>query len=205
MRHMLIIALLLLAAGCGKQEQKTNEEQSGNVTAGVSSEIISADMGYIVENARLTEGDEQAEYSVKGMMKLSSGPGSVMILRTQSTDGSFTEMLAIAMPAFAAGTVLDLTAGSPDAGFWIFGMKGDQDVMKETGMIEGSLTMLKTEPADDALGLSRDVMNAVGEIEVVVTGIDNEGLPVEAEKKYAARFRLPIITLDELARINQPI
>jgi len=39
----------------------------------------------------------------------------------------------------------------------------------------------------------------------VVSGIDGGGLKVQAEKKYAARFELPMITLDELSRINQPI
>ena len=77
--------------------------------------------------------------------------------------------------------------------------------MRRTGTVEGSLRLVKLAPAANSMGLSRDVQDGTGEMEIVVTGIENGGLNVPAEKKFAASYQLPIITLDELARINQPI
>jgi hypothetical protein len=114
-------------------------------------------------------------------------------------------LLALQYPAFSTGARLEYAAGDNRAAFWVFGIVGEQEIVRRTGAIEGSIRFVKQEPADNSLGLSRDVTNGVGEIEIVVTGIDNADIPVQSEKKYAARFRLPIITLGELARINQPI
>jgi hypothetical protein len=204
MKHALILILILLVAGCSKQEQNS-EEQSGSATTTVSSDVIDSDMGYIVENARLVDDAANAEVSIKGMLKLATGPGDVLIIRTQSENGQFTELLALAFPGFAEGTRAEYTALEGEAGFWVFGITGKTEVMKATGVIEGSIRLVKKEAAENSLGLSRDMQNGVGEIEIVVSQIDNEGIPVQAEKKYAARFRLPLISLDELARINQPI
>ena len=204
MKHAIILLLLVLVAGCAKQEQQ-GDGQTGSASSSVSADIIGSDMGYIVENAQLVGKDAVAAFSIKGQMKLAAGPGNVLIVRTQSADGNFTEMLALGFPAFAEGTRVDFQPGGSDAGYWIFGVTEEAEIMKQTGTIEGSIRLVKKESAENALGLNRDVQNGVGEIEVVVTAIENRDLPVEAEKKFAARFRLPLITLDELARINQPI
>mgnify|MGYP000513047322 CR=1 FL=1 len=201
---ILFFVIVVMVAGCGSQEQK-DEAQSGSATSGVSADIIGSDMGYIVDNARFAPEDADAAFSIKGMMKLASGPGTVLIVRTSAGEGNATQMLALALPGFAEGTRVDFTPEDGNAGYWVFGIHEGGEVMTRTGRIEGTLRLVKTEDAVNSFGLSRDVQNGVGEIEIVVSDIDNGGLPLEAEKKYAARFRLPIVTLDELARINQPI
>lgn len=203
-RAFLILSIVLLTAGCGSKEQKS-EDQRGSATSGVSADIIGSDMGYIVEDATFADADAEAAFSIKGTMQLAPGPGSVLIIRSTSENGGTTQLLALAFPGFAEGTRIEYAPGDANGGYWIFGVSGETEVMKRTGRIAGSLRLVKKENAGNALGLNRDVQNGVGEIEVVVTGIESGGLPVEAEKKYAARFRLPIITLDELSRINQPI
>ena len=209
MKYAVLILALFLTVGCGRTEQNGNDsqsgadEQTGSSAAMVSADVIGSDMGYIVENARIVSDDAPAAYSIKGKVKLAEGTGQVLIVRTQT--GGFTELLAVGFPEFVTGARFDVTAGTPDAGYWIFGINGEEEILRQTGMVEGTLRFVKRESAEDALGLSRDVENGVGEIEVVVTGIDNSGTAVEAEKKYAARYRLPFISIDELARINQPI
>jgi hypothetical protein len=200
----LILLIVAMATGCGSREQK-NEVQSGDATAGISADIIGSDMGYIVEDARFAPDDAEAAFSIKGMMKLTEGPGSVLIVRTSGGEGHTTQLLALALPGFAEGTRVEFTPDDGNAGYWIFGIHDGNEVLQRTGRIEGTLRLVKTEAAANNFGLDRDVQNGVGEIEVVVSGIESGGLPLDAEKKYAARFRLPIVTLDELARINQPI
>lgn len=204
MRPFILFLFVALISACS-QENKQGEEQAGTATTSVSGEVISGNMGYIVENARFTGTDEQETFSIKGALELSPGDSQVLIIRTESAEGGFTELLALQFPSFAAGSRIEYTPGDDRSHFWVFGVDGDEDVMRRTGTIEGTVRFVKKEEADNSLGLSRKVINGVGEIEIVVTGIDNSGITVQAEKKYAARFRLPMITLDELSRINQPI
>ncbi len=204
MRPFILVVLIALFSACS-QEHRQAEEQAGTATTTVSGEVISGRMGYIVENARFAAEDEQAPFSIKGALELTAGDSQVIIIRTTSTEGGFTELLALQFPAFATGTQIEYAPGDDRSAFWVFGIDDDSDVMRRTGIIEGSVRFVKKETAEQSLGLSRSVVDGVGEIEIVVTGIDNSGISVQTEKKYAARFRLPMITLDELSRINQPI
>ncbi|PLX24844.1 MAG: hypothetical protein C0600_12565 [Ignavibacteria bacterium] len=204
MKYAVIFFLSLVMISCSSQEKNT-DDQAGSATETISSEVIGSDMGYIVENAALVTAEGDATFSIKGALKLRPGNSQVMIIRTQSENGGFTELLALEFPAFAEGTRMDYENGNDKSNFWIFGLAGETDIIRQTGSIEGSIRLLKTEDATNTLGLNREVSNGVGEMEIVVMDIDNSDVPVEVEKKYAARFRLPMITLDELARINQPI
>ncbi len=206
MKYVSLLLVLVFFVACSPKQQDQKTEQSGTATGAMAGEVIGADYGYIIENAAIAaEGDEVA-FSIKGAVKLKKATSQVMIVRTQSTDGNTTEMLLLEFPSFAEGTTLDYANGNDKSSFWIFGMTEDKtEVMSRTGMIEGSLRLVKTAPAEISMGLSREVLDGTGEMEIVVTGIDNEGLAVPAEKKFAARYNLPIISLDELARINQPI
>lgn len=201
---ILLLTFAFVLSACSKTEEKAGEE-AGTATTTVSSEVIGGSMGYIVENARIANDSETAEFTIKGTLKLSSGTSQVMIIRTESENGGFTELLALQFPKFVPESKVEYLAGDGRGAFWVFGVSGDKEVMRNTGSVEGSIRFVKMEAAENSLGLSRDVENGVGEIEVLVTGIDNSGIPVQTEKKYAARFRLPMITLDELSRINQPI
>ena len=203
MRPFILFLFVALISACS-QEHKQGEEQAGTATTSVSGEVISGSMGYIVEGARLTD-EGQSTLSIKGALGMAPGDSQVLIIRTESAEGGFTELLALQFPAFATGSRIEYAPGDDRSGFWVLGVDGDTDVMRRTGMIEGAVRFVKKDEAENSLGLNRTVSNGIGEIEIVVTGIDNSDIPVQAEKKYAARFRLPIITLDELSRINQPI
>lgn len=207
MKHSVLLALsfLLLVACSKKQEQDSiYPEKTGTASTTVSGEIIAGDLGYIVEGATLSEDASKAEFSIKGLVGLSKGSGNVLIVRTQTEDGG-TELLALQFPGFAEGTKVDFAADDKRAGFWVFGFKDKKEVMSRTGSIAGTVRLVKQAPATITLGLNREVVSGIGEMEIVVSGIDGGGLKVQAEKKYAARFELPMITLDELSRINQPI
>lgn len=202
---MLLLALSFLVA-CSSKQDDQNTQQTGTASGTMAGEVIGADYGYIVENAGIATADDPVAFSIKGVVSLKKATSQVMIVRTQSTDGSATEMLVLEFPSFAEGTVMEFTAGGTNTAFWIFGLTPEKkEVMQKTGSVEGSLRLVKMAPAANSMGLNRDVQDGTGEMEIVVTGIENGGLKVPAEKKYAARYQLPIITLDELARINQPI
>ncbi len=206
MKSITFLLVLALFVGCGSKQDDQNTQQTGTAAGTMAGEVISADNGYIIENAAIATADDPVAFSIKGVVTLKKAASQVMIVRTQSMDGGATEMLVLEFPSFAEGTVMEFAAGSPNAAFWIFGLNAEkQEVMRRTGTVEGSLRLVKLAPAANSMGLSRDVQDGTGEMEIVVTGIENGGLNVPAEKKFAASYQLPIITLDELARINQPI
>jgi hypothetical protein len=213
---LLLFSMTLLLSACGGKQDGADDTQAAQhamtehgthagTTAGtLSGEVIGNDMGYIVEQARLGGDPSTAAFTIKNLVSISKGTNCVLIIRTE-TEGGATEWLALEFPAFAEGTRMDYAAGEENAGFWIFGIKGEQKVMKQTGSVEGMIRLVKKSPSSTTLGLNRELLEGVGEMEIVVKGIEPEGLDVYSDKKYAARFTLPMITLDELARINQPI
>ncbi|MBE0642951.1 MAG: hypothetical protein IH600_02630 [Bacteroidetes bacterium] len=206
MKQILPLLVLILLVACSSKQEDQNTQQTGTASGTMAGEVISADNGYIIENAGIAADNDAVAFSIKGVVKLKEATSQVMIVRTQSTDGNATEMLVLEFPSFAEGTALDYVAGSDKSTFWIFGLNADkQEIMRRTGAVEGNLRLVKLAPAQNSMGLNREVMDGTGEMEIVVSGIDNGGLAVPAEKKYAARYQLPIITLNELARINQPI
>jgi hypothetical protein len=209
MKYTFLLLAFAIVVGCSSKNQEQSQQteaQSGTASGTVSGEVITADNGYIVQNAALAGEGDKVAFSIKGVVNLKEATSQVLIVRTQNGDGNATEMLALEFPSFAEGTVMDFAAGSGKSGFWVFGMNANkQDVMQRTGAIEGGLRLVKMKPAGNSMGLNREVLDGTGEIEIVVTGIDNGGLAIPVEKKYAARYQLPMITLDEFARINQPI
>ncbi len=205
-KYIPLLFVLALFTACSPRQQEQQAEPAGTAGGSVATELIGADNGYIVEHAAIASGSEEPTFSIKGAVGLKEAASDVMIIRTQGLEGKATEMLVLQFPAFAEGTVVNYTSGSPVSAFWIFGTAaGKKEVMKRTGAIEGTLRLVKQHPATNNMGLNRELFFGSGEMEIVVTGIENDGLDVPVEKKYAARYRLPMITLDEFARINQPI
>ena len=211
----LLLAVTLLTA-CGSKKEGADATQTaqnmttvdgaqtGTSAGSVSGDVIGSDLGYIVENASIVTDPAAAVFSIKNTVLLGKGTTSVLVVRTK-TEGGVTEFLALQFPSFADGTSLEYMAGEGNSGFWLFGVKGKKEIMKATGSVQGTIRLLKKAPSTATLGLDRALMDGTGEIEVVVTGINPEGLDVTTEKKYAARFNLPIISLTELAKLNQPI
>lgn len=206
MKYGMLLLVLALFAACSSKQQEENSEKTGTASSTVSNEVIGADYGYIIENAAIASENDKDAFSIKGIVRLKKATSQVLIVRTQSGDGKSTEMLALEFPSFAEGTAVDFATGNDKSSFWIFGINAEkQEVMSRTGVIEGSLRLVKIAPAEIRMGLNREVFDGTGEMEIIVTGIDNGGLDIPEEKKYAARYNLPMISLDELARINQPI
>lgn len=206
MKYIPLMLLLVLFTACTPKQQEQKAEPAGTAGGSISSELIGADNGYIVEHAAIASGNEEPTFSIKGAVGLKEAPSNVMIIRTQGLEGKATEMLVLQFQSFAEGTVVNYTSGSPVSAFWIFGTTpSKKEVMKRTGAIEGTVRLVKQQLAENSMGLNRQLQFGSGEMEIVVTGIESEGLDVPSEKKYAARYRLPMITLDEFARINQPI
>ncbi|MFA6235557.1 MAG: hypothetical protein WC824_15415 [Bacteroidota bacterium] len=206
MKFGMLLLVLTLFVACTSKQQEKEAEQTGTASGTVSGDVIGANYGYIVENAGIASGDDKIAFSIKGVVKLKEATSQVLIVRTQTADGNATEMLALEFPSFAEGTAMEFAAGNDKSAFWIFGMNADkQEVMRRTGTVEGTLRLVKIAAAETSMGLNREVKDGTGEMEIVVAGIDNAGLAVPREKKYAARYNLPMITLDELSRINQPI
>ena len=209
MKIAILFFAIALVSGCATREQEqqntdTQAEQGGTATGSVSGEIMTADDGYIIENAGLAKDGDEATVSIKETIRLKSAMSDVVIIRSTSPDGKATEMLALEIRKFAEGTEVQFTATDGNAAFWIFGMVDKKEVMARTGSIEGSIRLAKMKPAENGMGLNRDVIDGTGDMEVVVSGIDASGLLVPSQKKYAARYQLPMITLDEFARITPP-
>lgn len=209
MRYTILLLAFALLTACGSKQEEQVDTQDGAMTGAaegtMSGEIITAGTGYIINNAGIAEEGEDAVFSIKGVMRLKEAPTQVLVVRTQSVGGA-TEMLALEFPTFADGTALEYPGDQGNTSFWLFGINSaKEEIMARTGDVRGSLRLIKTDVAENALGLTRDVTDGIGEMEIIVTGIDARGLDVQGEKKYAARYRLPMITLDEFARINQPI
>ncbi len=211
---MLLTVSLLSACGSKQEgadgtqtaqsEMTADGAQTGTSVGTVSSEIIGSDFGYIVENAKIVLDPASAAYTIKNVFSLAKGTSNVLMIRTRTQEGA-TELLALQFPTFADGTTMEYGAGESNAGFWLFGMKDKREILKPTGGVEGTIRLVRKEASTATLGLRRDVSDGVGEIEIVVVGIDPEGLDVPFQKKYAARFKLPMISLAELAKIDQPI
>jgi hypothetical protein len=63
---------------------------------------------------------------------------------------------------------------------------------------------VKQSPSKINLGLNREIKDGVGDIEIAVANIAAAGFTVNAAKKVAARFQLPLISLEEMAKLMQP-
>lgn len=204
MKYVLTLAIACLVLACST-EKKEAEEQSGSATSMLTVDVIDADLGYIIENAALASGDEDATYSVKGAFKLRPGNSQVLVVRTQSREGGFTELLALEYPDFVEGTRAEFSGDDLTAGFWVYGIQEKREVIMRTGKVSGFIRLTKLETAPDEADLARDVKTGSGEMEIVVSDIEHADLPLPAEKKYAAKFSLPVVSLAEYARINQEI
>lgn len=206
MKYIPLLFVLVLLTACSSKEQEQKAEPAGTAGRTISGEVIGANDGYIIEHAAIAAADVEPTFSIKGVVGLKEANANVMIVRTQGMEGKATEMLVLQFQSFAEGTLVTFAPGSPASGFWIFGTTAEKkEVMKRTGAIAGTVRLVKQQPAENSMGLNRRLRLGSGEMEIVVTGIESEGLDVPTEKKYAAQYRLPMITLDELARINQPI
>ena len=196
----LLLGLALLA-GCGKKQA---EDGQAGATQSAFTDVMDSKNGYIVENARLATADDNNAFVITGGCKLAAGTSSVMIIRGEGGDPSSTTILALEFPSFAAGSSLEFDGTQSHAQFWVVGKQKENPTAMPSGLISGSLRFIKKNPSKINLGLGRDLIDGVGDIEVVVANISVPGVKMDAVKKYAARFNLPFITLEEMVKINQP-
>jgi hypothetical protein len=202
MKFTALAICLLLFAACSKQEK--GEDKVGTAMNSSFSEVIGSDGGYIIQNAQIAAEGEDAIYSIAGACKLVHGTSSVLIVHSKDDANNGNTILALQIPAFAPGTEQEY-AGEPGSSiFFVYGLVDDTEWMNETGLVSGSLRFIAEEESDVNLGLNRSVMNGTGEMEIVVSAIDPGQLTIPMEKKYVARFELPMVTLEELVTINSP-
>ena len=199
---LMFASIVLFCLGCGKQH--TADDQAGTATQSAFTEIIDGKQGYIIEQAAFLTGNKPPVYSIGDKFKLSAGQSSVLIVTSQQNGEIPGTVLALQFPAFAAGTVQDFNGDTVNAQYWLLGKSDGKDVMISTGILSGSIRCIKKSKSALNLGLNRDILDGVGDIEIVVSNIKAGDLKFPTEKKYAARFQLPIISLSEIAKITQP-
>lgn len=205
MRFFLGLGLLVLLLTTGCQQKKQTAEQAGTATESSFSEVIDHGQGYIIQNAKLADTSETPALVMSSGLRLASGTTSVLVIRGNSTDKSVESTLALQLDGFAPGSSIEYSGDRDKAQFWIAGKLEDRSIAHESGLISGSLRCIKDEWSDLDLGLNRALKEGIGDVEVVVANIDPAGLSHPNEKKYAARFQLPLITLAELIRITRPV
>ena len=202
MRLYLLGLCLLLVVGCGK---KGGDSQVGTATQAGYSEVIGSSNGYIIQDAKmLTRASDKVVLTLNGALKLGEGTSSVLVLRGANGDFTASTILALQFPTFAEGTVTEFDGSAASSLFYIYGTIDGAPVVKETGLISGSIRCGKTQPSSVNLGLNREIMDGVGDMEVLISNIQPGGFKYDAKRKYTAHFNLPIIKLSEMARLNTP-
>lgn len=196
------VFLLLLLIGCTTKQDK--EQQAGTAARTTFAEVIDSQHGYIIESASIVVGNSPDAFAISQAVRLAPGKSSVLIVRTSPNDSSDETLLALQFPAFASGSAVEYTGKPEAAQFWIIGTKDGNKTAISTGLISGSLRFIKSGKSAANLGLNRELLEGTGEMEIVVSNISTGALKALPEKKYAAQFILPIITLEELMKINQP-
>lgn len=202
MKYLFVLVAFALVAGCSKQ-QKT-EDQAGTASRSTYSEVIDSNQGYIIENASLAEANQIATFTIANQFQLVEGTTSVLIIRSNANDKGAETLLALQFPSFAEGTTSEFGGDSKIAQFWVIASSEKGKTARNSGLISGSLRFIKKAPSSITLGLNREMTDGIGDIEIVVANIEAPGLNIPVEKKYAARFKLPIISLKELVSLNQP-
>jgi hypothetical protein len=199
----LSMLLLVLLVGCGKQ--KGADDQAGTASQSAYSDVIDGKQGYFVEQAAFASASDPVMYSIGDKFKLTRGQSSVLIINLPASDQAAGCILALQFPSFAAGTTQDFNGDTVNAQFWLMGKGQEGAVMASTGLISGSVHFIKKAKSTLNLGLNREVLDGIGDIEIAVSNIVPGALKFAAEKKFAARFQLPIITLAEMSKITQPV
>ncbi|NOY05978.1 MAG: hypothetical protein GXO82_05025 [Chlorobi bacterium] len=203
MRLWVLLIPVLLFIGCGKKEQQTGKEAGAATQTGYA-EVIDQNQGYIIENARVFVGEEPADAILDGVVKLVKAKSTVMVIRSSDEDNNVATILVLQFPAFAEGAAATYDGSEGPARFYVIGTGDNRGISTVSGVVSGELRFDKKESTELDLGLNRLVEAGTGSMEVVVSNIDSGGLSVPQEKKYAARYSLPIVTIDEIARITMP-
>lgn len=202
MKAILALSLVMLVlAGCG-QQQKT-EGQPGTAQSAYT-DVIDSNRGYIVEGARFAAEGEPATFSIGDKFRLAPGASSVLILREKESEATPGYILALQFPSFVPNSTVEYGADAAASQYWVIGLKDGKPSSLKTGLISGSLRFVKQAPSKINLGLNREIRDGVGDIEIAVANIAAPSFTVDAAKKVAARFQLPLLSLEEMAKLMQP-
>ncbi|MBL0175699.1 MAG: hypothetical protein IPP94_10610 [Ignavibacteria bacterium] len=191
----------LLIAGCGKQQ---NAETQPGTAQSAYTDVIDSNRGYIIENAKFAAEGETAVFTIGDSFRLAAGTSSVLVLREKETEAAPGYILALQFPSFASNTSVEYGSDAATCQYWVVGLKDAKLSYVKTGLISGSLRFIKKAASTINLGLNRDIQDGVGDIEIALSNIAAPGVKVADSKKFAARFQLPLITLEEMAKIMQP-
>lgn len=203
-RFSLLVLGILLIAGCGKKDAA--DQQAGNAAQSYT-DVMDQKNGFIVENAAIAGPGATAVYTEGegGAFQLAAGTSSVLIIQSAATDKQPGYLLALQYPAFAPGAVQEYGGEGSVARFFLITKDGAKLTYAASGLISGSVRFTKKEPATVDLGLNREMQAGIGTIDVVVSNIAVGGTGFPSTKKFSAAYQMPIITLNELARVKQPV
>jgi hypothetical protein len=204
-RFSLLVLGILLIAGCGKKD--TADQQAGNAAQSSYTEVMDQKNGFIVENAAIAGPGATAVYSEGegGAFQLAAGTSSVLIVQSAATDKQPGYLLALQYPAFAPGAVQEYGGEGSVARFFLITKDGAKLTYAASGLISGSVRFTKKEPATFELGLNREMQAGIGTMDVVVSAIAVGSTGFAPTKTFSATYQMPIITLNELARVKQPV
>lgn len=198
MKYVAFVVTMLVIAGCGKTDQQA--DTAGTATQSSYASVIDEKNGYIVENAAIAPAGSTDGFLLAGHVRLIPGSGNVLIYRGRQKD--VEEVLAVQFSSFTPGAAEDYTGGDARAQYWMIG--GAPPTGMQSGIISGTLRFSKKEPSTVTLGLNRDVLQAVGTMEISVSNIDSGVLNLEPSRAFSAKYRLPVITFQELQTVSTP-
>lgn len=202
-RFSLLLLGMLCIAGCAKKDAA--DEQAGTAAQSAFTDVIDQKNGFIVENAAIAAPGAAAVYSEGDAFRLAAGTSSVLIIRGEAAGAKPGYLLALQFPAFAPGAVQEYGGDGSVAQFFLITKAGGTATYAASGLISGSIRFAKKEDAAIDIGLNREMQAGVGDIDVVVSNIAVGDTGFEPTKKFPAKFQLPIITLNELARVAKPV
>ncbi len=203
MRTLTILSVAaMIFAGCAKQGQQPGDKAGAAEAAKM--ELIGSDRGFIIENARFTAEGESGKYKIGSGFSLIDGQTSVLIITEKEQEGKPGYVLALQFPVFAEGTSKDYSDDAEACRFWVMELVDGSSKMSAGGRITGGLRFIKKSPSAINLGLNREILDGEGDIEVTVGGIESSHPSLKGDKSFDARFRLPMVTLEEMARVQQP-
>ncbi len=196
---VLAVVLLLVSDGCGRQRPSSGTASSIDTPA--LADVIDSRSGYIIDNAGIAPLGTVPVVAIEDSFGLVPGRGMVMIIRTVCEDESAQMLLALEMDGFVPVTDHTFRPADGRSAFWVFGTDAGMAVRRRTGQVEGVIHATEQSPSKVDLGLGRALQDAHGDITLAVTNIDAGSLKVDRVRKYASRFALPILTLDEMKKL----
>ena len=185
---------------------ETSAPASGTVSGSMYSEVIDNAHGFIIENVSFADQNNQKAITLFGAAKVVDGTSSLMVIKGQGKDASVKTLLFLQFSKFAEGSAVEFNGDPKSAQFYVAGTADGKQSIQESGLISGSVRFVKTQPGTTSIpGYTGELREGTGDMEVIVSNINASGLAIDKEKKYTARYALPIVPFSKWAALNVPM